>query len=64
MEAAFRIRSVKASDGCPPALITAAAYKCTHELLDLAQCQLVEPVMNVQVRNILLMYETLTKFCF
>ena len=50
MEAVFKVLSVKSSPECPPALITAAAYKCTHKVLEMAQCQLVEPVMNIEVR--------------
>ena len=49
MDSSFKLHAVKTSDGCPPALVTAAAFKCAQGVLNLAQCQLVEPMMNLQV---------------
>uniref|UniRef100_H2YE01 Tr-type G domain-containing protein n=1 Tax=Ciona savignyi TaxID=51511 RepID=H2YE01_CIOSA len=49
MGADVRILTARAKRGCPSGLITASAVKCTREALDKASCDLLEPMMQIEV---------------
>nr|XP_002131331.1 ribosome-releasing factor 2, mitochondrial isoform X1 [Ciona intestinalis] len=49
MSATVQLLAVRAKRGCPPGLVTATAIKCTREALDKAACDLLEPVMNIEI---------------
>jgi len=49
MGASLALKKVHASSGCPPGVISASASRCTKAALEEAECQLMEPVMSVEV---------------
>uniref|UniRef100_H2YE00 Tr-type G domain-containing protein n=1 Tax=Ciona savignyi TaxID=51511 RepID=H2YE00_CIOSA len=49
MGADVRILTARAKRGCPSGLITASAVKCTREALDKASCDLLEPMMQIEI---------------
>ena len=47
--ARLRLHSIACSSSCPPALVTSSVIKCTRSLLQQTNCQLMEPMMKVEV---------------